>query len=62
MHLQYPFSSLDNNITNLLGFIVSYKFYANFDFHWFIQKLHEFHTMVNMNDILCIQYLKYSNR
>jgi hypothetical protein len=38
-------------ITNLLGFIGSYNFRAKFGFHKFIQKLHEFHAMVNMNDI-----------
>jgi hypothetical protein len=40
-----------NVITNLLDFIGSYKFYAKFDFHGFIQKLREFHVMVNMNDV-----------
>jgi len=38
-------------ITNLLGFISLYKFCAKFIFHMFIQKLHEFYVIVNMNDI-----------
>jgi hypothetical protein len=40
-----------NVITNLLDFIGSYKFYAKSGFRRFIQKLHEFHVMVNMNDV-----------
>jgi hypothetical protein len=35
----------------LSGFIGLYKICANFGFHKFIQKLHEFYVMVNMNDI-----------
>jgi len=38
-------------ITNLQGFIGLYKFRAKSHFHKFVQKLHEFHVMVNMNDI-----------
>jgi len=38
-------------IINLLGFVGSYKFCVKFDFHRFIQKLHEFSVMVDMNDI-----------
>jgi len=38
-------------ITNLLGFIDSYKFHVKFDFHRFIQILHEFHATVNVNHI-----------
>jgi hypothetical protein len=34
-----------NVIINLLDFIGSYKFYAKFDFHGSIQKLHEFHVI-----------------
>ncbi len=40
-----------NVITNLLDFIGSYKFYAKSGFRRFVQKLHEFHVMVNMNDV-----------
>jgi len=29
--------------------------------HKFIQKSHKFYVMVNMNEIICIQYFKYSN-
>jgi hypothetical protein len=39
------------SFTNLSSFIGLYKFYAKFDFHGSVQKLHEFHVMVNMNDI-----------
>jgi hypothetical protein len=38
-------------IKNLQSFIGLYKFCAKSDFHEFIQKLHEFHVMVNTNDI-----------
>jgi Fe-S oxidoreductase len=38
-------------ITNLLGFISLYKFCVKSNLHRFIQKSHEFHVMVNMNDI-----------
>ncbi len=40
-------------ITKLPSFIGSYKFHTKFNFHRFAQKLHEFHIMINMNDI-CI--------
>ncbi len=43
--------SKPNCVTNLLGFINSYKLCAKFDFHKFVQKLHELCVMVNMNDI-----------
>jgi hypothetical protein len=38
-------------ITNILGFIGLYKLCAKSNFHNFMQKLNEFHAMVNMNDI-----------
>jgi hypothetical protein len=38
-------------ITKLQSFIGLYKFHAKSDFHELIQKLHEFHVMVNTNDI-----------
>jgi hypothetical protein len=41
----------DSYITNLLGFVGLYKFRVKYNFYIFIQKLHEFHVMVNMNDI-----------
>ncbi len=40
-----------NFITNLLGFIGSFKFHAKSSFDGFKQKSHEFHAMFNMNDI-----------
>jgi hypothetical protein len=39
------------NFTNLLGFLGSYKFHAKFDFHRLVQKSHEFHIMIKMEDI-----------
>jgi hypothetical protein len=39
-----------------------YKFCAESCFHGLVQKLHKFHVIVNMNDIVCIEYLKYSNK
>jgi hypothetical protein len=44
-----PFTYI--NITNIPCFIGLYKFCAKFDFHRFIQKSHEFHVMLNMNDV-----------
>ncbi len=38
-------------ITNLSSFIGFHKFCAKFDFHRFLQESHEFHVMVNINDI-----------
>ncbi len=39
-------------VTNLPSFIsMTYKFCAIFGFHRFIEKSHEFHAMVNMNDV-----------
>jgi hypothetical protein len=38
-------------ITNLPNFIGLYKFCLKYDFHKFLQKLHEFYVMVNMNNI-----------
>jgi hypothetical protein len=39
------------HITNLLSFIGFYKFHAKSSFHRFIQKLHKFYVVINMNDI-----------
>ncbi len=47
---------------NLLGYIGSHKFCMKSNFHNFVQKLHELHVMINMNDIVHIEYLKYSNQ
>jgi hypothetical protein len=38
-------------ITNLPGFIGSYKLCVKFDFHRFVQKSYEFHAIVNINNI-----------
>ncbi len=38
------------------------KFCAKSCFHRLVQKSHKFHVIVNMNDIVCIEYLKYSNK
>ncbi len=45
------FVMMGSCITNLPSFISSYKFYVKFNFHKYIQKLYEFHVMVNMNNI-----------
>ncbi len=42
----------DINITNLLDFICFYKFCVKSNFHQFVQKLHEFCVIINMNDII----------
>ncbi len=49
--------SKPNYVTNLLS-INSYKFCTKFDFHKFVQKLHELCAMVNMNDI-CTYSISY---
>jgi hypothetical protein len=38
-------------ITNLPSFIGSFKFCTKSNFHRFVQKLHKFRAMVNMNNI-----------
>ncbi len=45
-------------ITNILGFIGSYKFHAKFGLHRFLQKSHEFHVIGNMNNIYTYWILK----
>ncbi len=45
------FKIVEHWITNLLGFIRFYKFYVKSSFHRFEPKSHEFHVMVNINDI-----------
>ncbi len=42
-------SAIDSYITNLPCFIGLYKFRAKFHFHRFVQTLHEFRAMANMN-------------
>jgi hypothetical protein len=54
-HFFEPYTTLESLtkmvITNLPCFIGLYKFCVKFNFHKFIQKLHEFCVIVNMNDI-----------
>jgi len=45
------FVTMGSCITNSPIFIGSCKFCVKSDFHKYIQKLHEFHVMVNMNNI-----------
>jgi hypothetical protein len=52
---------LEHHITNLLGFIGSYKFCVKFDFHKFIQESQEFHLWLIWMMFVCISYLKYLN-
>jgi hypothetical protein len=53
---------LKHHITNLLGFICSYKFYVKFDFHKFIQESHEFHLWLIWMMFVHISYFKYLNK
>jgi len=48
---QFTTNSYRTSITNLLSYIGSYKFCVKSSFHNFVQKLHELHVMINMNDI-----------
>ncbi len=50
--LPFPWGGYMNPyITNLLGFMSSYKFCVKSGFLKFIQKSYELHVMVNMNNI-----------